>query len=100
MAIKATSFRFKEKTIEHLNVLSTTLNTTATELLEGLINIEFDKIMGNPELMKIIEQMSELKSVMEGYKQSMTSSEVVTAAPRSKSARIAATPPAKKASKK
>jgi len=61
------SFRFQEDTVEHLNTLTSTYNTTATKLIETMINLEYDKLMGNPELNKIINKMNELKSTMEGF---------------------------------
>lgn len=96
---KAKSYRFKNETAEHLDILVSTLNTTATELIEGMINIEYDKIMGNPELLKVIEQMNDLKLVMEGYTQNMGGSEQEAASP-SKSGRAAVTPKPKTAKAK
>lgn len=78
---KAKSYRFKSETAEHLDILVSTFDTTATELIEGMINTEYDKIMGNPELLKVIEQMKDLKSVMDGYAQSMVGNEEEAACP-------------------
>jgi len=68
MAKRGKSFRLEESTIEHLDYLSKLLKTSSTSLIETLINVEFDKINGNPKLQEVIHQMNQLKSVMENYK--------------------------------
>lgn len=96
MAKIAKSFKFEESTCEHLDVLISTLDTNATQLIEGIINIEYDRIMGNPEILKVISQMNELKTVMEGYSENMMTEDKKLAASRRKNARIAATKSVKK----
>lgn len=67
MAKKTKSFRFDEKTIYNLEQLSILLKVSSTSLVEGLINIEFDKIQGDPKLLRVIDQMNRLKEVMQNY---------------------------------
>lgn len=88
------SYRFKVETVEHLEVLMLNYKASATEILEGLINTEYDKLMGNPELKKMIEKMNQLKDAMQEYNQQMVGEAAPdpAAAPRAEKTARAAVP--------
>lgn len=64
---KQIAFRTTEEIDKKLSELETAMSMTRQDILNGLIVAEYDKIKGNPEIMKLLEKMNELKSHLETY---------------------------------
>lgn len=58
---KMIAFRSTEEIDSKLAEIEAAMSMTRQDVLNGLIVAEYDRIKGNPELMKIIEQMNRLK---------------------------------------
>lgn len=67
MARKQTAFRFTPEVDQKLNEIAKVMGMTRNDVVVNWIQTEYDKIMGNPELLKIIEQMNALKEQLELY---------------------------------
>lgn len=63
----AYTFRFSDSTNAHLDFLCSQLGMTRTAFIVGLIENEYDKFVGNPELVKLVSQMKELESKISDY---------------------------------
>lgn len=66
MANKAYNFRLSPEVNDHLDFLCTVTGMTRTALITGMIEGEYDRYQGNPELQKVLNKMMELRSQMEG----------------------------------
>lgn len=64
---KLVSFRFNKQTDDQLNDIATAMHMTRNDVVINLISAESDRIKGNPQLMKLIEQMNDLKTQIEQY---------------------------------
>ena len=65
MATKTYSFRIPEEVNAHLGVLCEVTGETRTSLIISMIECEYDKYQGNPELRKLLGQMMDMKKQME-----------------------------------
>ena len=65
MANKAYNFRLTPEVNDHLDFLCTVTGMTRTALITGMIETEYDRYQGKPELQKVLGKMMELKSQME-----------------------------------
>ena len=65
MAVKAYSFRFSDDVLQHLDFLCGVTDMNRTAFLVSMIEREYDQYQGNPELQKLIAQMTEVKAQME-----------------------------------
>ena len=66
MITKGTNFRFSVETLERMDELCRLAGgISRTALLLGLVNAEYDRVHGHPELKAIIEQMTALQKQFE-----------------------------------
>lgn len=65
MANKAYNFRLSPEVNDHLDFLCNVTGMTRTALITGMIETEYDRYQGNPELQKVLGKMMELKTQME-----------------------------------
>ena len=62
MVTKSVAFRFSDDVVEKLNYLSEHSGMSKTAYLASCICVEYDRMMGNPELQQAIEEMKVLES--------------------------------------
>ena len=61
MKNKVTGFRLSSATLEHLDALCRLSDANRSEFMTTLIEGEYDKVMGNPKLKALLEQMQVLR---------------------------------------
>jgi hypothetical protein len=61
VATKSIGFRFTPETMKQLEFLCSVTGHTRTGLITSMIALEYDRYQGNPELRKVIAQMTELQ---------------------------------------
>ena len=64
---KPTGFRFTAETVDQLDFLCAATGHTRSSLLASMIAAEYDRYQGNPELRKIIAQMTECQKQIRDY---------------------------------
>lgn len=62
---KLFSFRLPLDVDEKLDYLAKATSQSRTGVIVALINAQYDSLIGNPEMMRVVEQMQELKERME-----------------------------------
>ena len=63
MATTTTSFRFSESVLQHLDYLVDITGTgSRTAFLTSVIETEYDRCIGNPELIKLLDQMRAIQA--------------------------------------
>ena len=62
MATKSTAFRFPDDVLEKLDCLADMQGVSRTEYLISSIVVEYDRVQGNPELMKAFENLKAMQS--------------------------------------
>lgn len=67
MARKQTSIRFTEEVDQKLNSIAKIMKMTRTDVIVNLITAEYDRIHGNPEMLKMIEKLNAMKEEIENY---------------------------------
>lgn len=67
MPRKQVNFRVTEDQDKKLDEIATAMGVPRNEVLVGMIEAEHERIMGNPKLLQIIEQMKQLKEQLENY---------------------------------
>lgn len=65
MAYKACNFRFAPDVVDHLDALCRVSDTSRTAFLSSMIEREYDRYQGNPELQKLLAQMQDMKKQLE-----------------------------------
>lgn len=65
LANKAYNFRLTPEVNDHLDFLCSVTGVSRTAFITGMIESEYDRYQGNPELQKVLGKMMELKSQME-----------------------------------
>lgn len=65
MAGKACNFRFPVEVVEHLDALCQVSEVSRTAFLTAIIEREYDRYKGNPELQKLISQMQDMKKQLD-----------------------------------
>lgn len=65
MATKACNFRFPPDVVAHLDALCRVSEVSRTAFLSAIIEREYDKYQGNPELQKLISQIQDMKKQLD-----------------------------------
>lgn len=66
-----TSVRFTDEQLKRLEVLAEMSGCTRSEVLQEMVDAQYDKVMGNPKLKMALEQMKALQEQVRGLQELM-----------------------------